>query len=368
MSNANIHIVKNPEAQRLNTVAWMQEWQLQERMEAVDSESNNAISSITRKRRSPAVPWRASANPLLDPLPAVGHIRMLSSPRGGNIGEPLYMAVISDWADGLVLAAPFSSYQAPANTGELQTDRAEPALAVLCPWSAVSVSPFFLARSWYIDELGEELTSAAWHVFRHMATGAPLPAALLARIGAPIIHPLDPRIRYQKQIAARMTPLVNATARLFSDTLGEQRGLNEQGIDTAASAVWETGLQYAAQDPSSISIALITQREHHGDLTVRHIGSARLLSPAQPQRKNPGRAEIRFTLHTREGTENIWHPEDGDMLRLARIEPDGTVCNLALGGIIPIEGTGTTGILSGTWSELEGETLGCDHVLVIAKI
>jgi len=347
----------------------MREWQLQEKLEAADSAHTTASTAkITANRREPSTPWRAAVSPLHDPFPAVGHIRMLSSPCGGNIGEPLYMAVISDWTDGLVIAAPFSSYQAPANTGELQTGRAEPALAVLCPWSAVSVSPFFLARSWYIDELGEELTSAAWQVFRHMATGEPLPEALLARIGAPIIHPLDPRIRYQKQIAARMTPLVNATARLFSDTLGVQRGLNEQVVDTAASAVWETGLRYAAQDPSSISIALITQREQHGDLSVQHIGSARLLSPAQPQRKNPERAEIRFTLHTREGTENSWHPEDGDMLRLARIEPDGTVCTLALGGIIPIEGTGTTGILSGIWSELEGETLGCDHVLVIAKI
>jgi hypothetical protein len=371
--NANrVKFVKIPEAQRRHTAAWMREWQLQERLEASQDSGTLKSSRLVDDGRAPCAGWRTPADPLKDPFPAPGHIRLLQAGPDMNSREPLYVAVISDWEDGLVLAAPFSSYQAPATGGELLTGRPEPALAVLSTWSTFSVSPFLLAKSWYCDQVDNELLDAAWQTFRHVAAGVPLSDALIGRVGAPIVNPLDPRITYQRHLAARVAPLIQTTAQLFADITVVE---SEQEAAKADSNLLflmlflarVKRLSYAAQDLSSQSVALVTHNKFQGPPAVRHVGAARLLAAPQPQMRNPQTAEIRFSLHAENELAPCWHPEDGDMLRLARIEPDGTLSNLALGGILPVEGYGATGILFGAWSVLENEQLGADHVLIIAK-
>lgn len=368
MNDNSIKFVTIPEAQRHHTAAWMREWQIQERLEADEGSENKP--DLIHMDTANIVPtlWRPPADPLKDPLPAPGHIRLLPAGLVMNSMEPLYVAVIADWEYGLVLAAPFSSYQAPATEGELQTGRTEPALAVLSTWSTFSVSPFLLARSWYCDQMDSALLEDAWQSYRHATTGAALPSSLIGRVGAPIVNPLDPRIVYQRRLAARVAPLIKTTAQLFSEItiIGNEQDLQPEE-ENQLFLVRERRMAYAAQDPASQSVALVTQSNLEGKAAARHVGSARLLSAAQPQMRNPQTAQIRFTLHAENELTPCWQPEDGDMLRLARIEPDGSLSNLALGGIFPVEGSQLTGILFGTWSDLQDEQLGADHVLIIAK-
>ena len=206
-----IRMIPIPEAQRQNSANWFAEWELEKRLDSLDADARpEGISAADRS----AFSWRAAASPMEDPFPKPGHIRLLSHKQAPRAVDPLYVAVISRWESGMLLVAPFSGYQSPATRGELSTGRPESQLAVLCPWCACSVSPFLLAQSWYIGKLSSAMMKSAWGVFRHAATGAPIPKNIEARVGAPIVHPLDPRIRYQRNLSGVMATLINQTAAL----------------------------------------------------------------------------------------------------------------------------------------------------------
>ena len=209
-----IRMVPVPEAQRLNTANWLAEWELEGRLEIVDEATGlNPVPAEVSKTVT-ARPWRAAANPMEDPFPAPGHVRLLTHEQVPDAGILQYVAVLSRWEGGLLVIAPFSGYQHPATRGELLTGRPEPQLAVLSPWCAFSVHPFLLAQSWYIDKLSPALLKSAWKIFRHAATGAPIPVELEAQVGAPIVNPLDPRIRHQRWLSRRMATLISRTAAL----------------------------------------------------------------------------------------------------------------------------------------------------------
>lgn len=129
----------------------------------------------------------------------VGEIRLLS-PRLCPLAErPIYVAVFRDWADGRVLIAPYSAYSFAATRTELEfPDRMHP-VRVVCPWNSLTVHPISLAESWKIDLLSPEEMKDIWHVFRHSATGHPLPEDLDARVGCSIRRANDPRITYQHE-------------------------------------------------------------------------------------------------------------------------------------------------------------------------
>lgn len=206
-----IRMIPVPEAQRQNAVKWFAEWNLEKQLEKMDAETGSEKISAVHDVGSP---WRAAANPMEDPLPKPGHIRLLTDSQAPRAVVPQYVAVLSRWEGGMLLVAPFSGYQFPATRGELSTSRPEPQLAVLCPWCAFSVSPFLLAQSWYIGKLSSATMKSAWKVFRHAATGAPIPKELDVCVGVPIVHPLDPRIRYQRNLSGLMATLINQTAAL----------------------------------------------------------------------------------------------------------------------------------------------------------
>jgi hypothetical protein len=259
---------------------------------------------------------------------------------------PLYVAVLSDWEGGLLLVAPFSPFSSPASRGELQSGRAEPLLSVLCPWCAVSVSPFLLARSRYQDMMDKELMMAAWEVFRHAATGSPVPKALEDRVGAPIVHPLDPRIRYQRQLSNRMALVARRTAVLFEDLPGDSATLSDfrrfaESLPVAA----------ASADSRPLAWGIFSKVE--GEAKLSPAGESLMISPFCQLSGNTKTAEGRFslTLTAKEVAPEL-HPLPGDLARLVRHETEGTNVILATGGVISFTGNEWTARLRGDWATL----------------
>ena len=210
-----MHMIPIPEAQLQNSANWMAEWEIEQKLTHVSAPEEQSRVSGKRLKTKPGRPWRPAANPMDDPFPAPGHIRLLNHAQVpvGSIMQ--YVAVLSRWSDGLLMVAPFSGYLHPATRGELLTGRSEPQLAVICLWSAISVHPLFLAQSWCVGKLSPDIMRSAWKVFQHAATGAPIPSELEAHVGAPIVHPLDPRIHYQRMVSKQMSVLFAQTATIL---------------------------------------------------------------------------------------------------------------------------------------------------------
>ena len=186
--------------------AWLHEWNLAESLRDLDPPAYN--------------PWEGSPAELpSSPAPAgervaVGQIRLLSRRLLPASERPVYVAVLSEWEDGLQLVAPFSAFLSPATPGELLTARTEAALRVLCLWNARSVPTAFLAAgSWLADDLSLPEIDEAWAVFLHVTTGSALLTELITRTGAPTIRADDPRVRYQQEEAALLAPLTEAARR-----------------------------------------------------------------------------------------------------------------------------------------------------------
>jgi hypothetical protein len=214
MKLPRMRMIAVPESQRLNSARWLQEWQIEQQLLSSGSGDDIVFEHIPDADDVPrqAFVWPKPAEPSESLAPAPGQIRLLSPEIRPDDLRPVYAAVISDWDEGLLLVAPFSEFKSPATRGEFLTGRPEPPLSVLCSGFAVSVSMTVLSRSWHVDEMDEALTKAAWQVFWHAATGDKLPTELQSRVGAPIVHPFDPRIAYQRRLSALMAPLLRQTA------------------------------------------------------------------------------------------------------------------------------------------------------------
>lgn len=145
-------------------------------------------------------------------LDVQGEIRLLNPWLVRDLRRPLYFAVLKEWLDGLWLIAPFGRFSEPGTVGEWNTGRGESdprqaPLNVLCLWNAHTVPHEVLCQSWFIDILEQEELEKAWEVFRHVATGKPLPSQLTERVGPPLYHPADPRHDYLAEEAAGLRPL-----------------------------------------------------------------------------------------------------------------------------------------------------------------
>jgi hypothetical protein len=97
------------------------------------------------------------------------------------------------------LVAPFSDYQEPATTTEWLTGHDVGPLRVLCLWNTRDYPARWLELGWVVGEMKTQELADAWDVFRHAFTGIPLSDRLRAQVGAPIIHPRDPRLAYQAE-------------------------------------------------------------------------------------------------------------------------------------------------------------------------
>jgi hypothetical protein len=179
---------------------WFALWQTEQHMLAADA---------------PAPPEQATApatrpviiHPFHDAPLQLGEIRLLAPELTPEADEPVYIAVISEWKPVGFLVAPFSRFPVPALPGELRTSRTEPRLRTLAVWNGHTLEPHALKQSWLVGHLTPEDTRAARAVFRHVMFGHALDATLLERTGAPLAHPEDPRLTYERAELLRVTGL-----------------------------------------------------------------------------------------------------------------------------------------------------------------
>lgn len=346
-----------PAAQRAHAAAWMQEWTIDQKLDAA-LKTDSMPSEAHPLPESPSSPWPRPANPLQESFPAPGQIRLLPPFLVSRTREPLYVAILSEWEDNLLLAAPFSGFLHPATRGEWLTGRPEPPLAVLCPWCAVSVSPVILVDSWHIDNLTKEQREAAWEVFRYSATGAPLPEALQDRVGAPIIHPLDPRIRYQRRLSACLSPLVKRTAQLF--TAIEEDPVFEQA---------RRQMRMAAQDRRLPAVPLLIQELTGEHFTLHAAGEGGLLDPFHALPDSPDNARGRMALRLADDYGDKPRPERGDLASLVRCSPGQPEETLAAGMVLlpPAGDPEPFCLLTGAWDALKHFESATDTYLIIRK-
>jgi len=136
-----------------------------------------------------------------------GQIRLLSSKVLPLARRPVFVAVLSEWTEDLKLVVPYGPFTIPGTTGELLTDRPDPALQVLCLWNSHTLPAEAIDTSWIVDELSPTELSDAWAIFQYITFGTTLPASLAQRVGPPVVHPRDPRRLYQKDEMSLMAPL-----------------------------------------------------------------------------------------------------------------------------------------------------------------
>ncbi len=151
----------------------------------------------------------------------VGEIRSLVVGYTAVMVDPVFVAVLSEWPPNPEVKEPYSKekrfliakfsskrYSEPATTTEWITGiEKRPWLHVLSVWNSCDVSAGFLEEGWVEGKLSTEQLADAWEVFRHALTGVPLSDRVRAQVGAPIIHPRDPRIQYQIEEASRFAVL-----------------------------------------------------------------------------------------------------------------------------------------------------------------
>jgi hypothetical protein len=136
-----------------------------------------------------------------------GEIRVIDPWLVPDVRGPLFFVILQEWIDGMWLIAPFSRFPVPATVGEWDTGREHNQLGILSLWNAHTVPDSVLKRSWFVDVLEPRELENARAVFRHVATGATLPANLLNDIGPPMYHPADPRHEYLASDAIALSPL-----------------------------------------------------------------------------------------------------------------------------------------------------------------
>jgi len=174
----------------------------------------------------------------------VGQIRILHGGMFAEVRRPMHVAILSEWPpletgsdeearqpsevsrriipltagrnllsdtsretieEKSYLIAPFGDYREPAATAEWLTGREAGTLRVLCLWNTHDYPARWLELGWLVGEMTEQELADAWEVFRHAFTGVPLSDRLRGQVGAPIIHPRDPRLAYQAEEARLFT-------------------------------------------------------------------------------------------------------------------------------------------------------------------
>ena len=176
------------DARRL--AAWLDEWQLEQRLQAADSSA-------------PAGP--AARAPIRYPAPrpgaavSAGQIRLLPPATPATAGRPVYVAVFAPAGLDRWQVVPFGRFATPGLPGEFLTRRRTPPLRVLCAWNAGVVGAGLLQASYPAGRLTAAERHAAEALLAAAGATRTLPASVASRTGPPLVHPLDPRHRYMEE-------------------------------------------------------------------------------------------------------------------------------------------------------------------------
>jgi hypothetical protein len=241
------HLPRRPrptgEAERLSR--WFREWDLEQRLREEDPEYAEPMVSPPIENRSHF--RNLAAQNLIAPFDTevkVGQIRILHGGMFSEVRRPMHVAILSEWpprettsdegvrqplersrnilpfsagqsrfdefseettGEKSYLIAPFGDYREPATTTEWFTGRDAGPLRVLCLWNTRDCPERWLELGWLVGEMSEKELANAWEVFRHAITGVPLSDRLRPEVGAPVIHPRDPRLAYQAEEARLFT-------------------------------------------------------------------------------------------------------------------------------------------------------------------
>ncbi len=117
---------------------------------------------------------------------------------------PVYVAVLRRIGDLFYHVAPFGRFAEPATQDEWRTGRETGPLRVLCLWNSRVVSGDRLTAVWHVDRLDKGEISDLSRLDRAMESGNRLPEDLEGAVGAPLIHPLDPRHEYLEEEFERL--------------------------------------------------------------------------------------------------------------------------------------------------------------------
>ncbi len=182
---------------------WLQEWNIYRALESSPTEAKDdqpvmpyALPAASGVELPPGlVPPFESTPESFEP----GVIRLLDSALLPGAQRPVYVLILADWADGRKLVAPFGPFSTPASTMELQSNREEPHLAVICLWNARVLSTETLARSWFVERFEEDELDDVLAVWESGMFAGVLPAHLHSLIGPPIENQDDARCEYQNE-------------------------------------------------------------------------------------------------------------------------------------------------------------------------
>ena len=137
-----------------------------------------------------------------------GQIRHLHPSLKPGWSRPVYVLVLSvDEQAQTALAVPFGPLAEPAIEFELATGISDSSLAVLCLWNVTAVPLSKLGCSWWITDAYDDVLTAANALHQALSTRQPPPESLRDRLGAPLIHPLDPRHDYLDSEAGLLSGL-----------------------------------------------------------------------------------------------------------------------------------------------------------------
>ena len=199
----SLRLTPPSEYQRQCLAAWLREWAIDVALRQTPTAPDQAdVEPPSAESREVAVP---QAEPAARPTePVAGQIRLLHPVSAvPSLSRPIYIALLVETGSptDAFLAAPFSRFAEPAGPGEWRTGIRAMPLRILCLWNARLLPRSVVLQSWSAGRLSPAGIRQAMDVDRHLRTGAPLGSASARRVGPPVVHPLDPRLRYEAEEA-----------------------------------------------------------------------------------------------------------------------------------------------------------------------
>lgn len=254
-------------SQVANLKTWLQLRRIE--LEFSQSDEDTVIHAVSREAYARFAKFQLEP----DKTPVeIGQIRLMRGRKLDGEARELYVAVFRLWHDDLILTAPFSKFYVPALPGELELDREDAALSVICLWNAHTATREFLAQSWFVDELTETEMNEAWSVFRCVMTGSAVPEALRDRVGLPVYRKEDPRIAYQAEeiqlmkpfaVAALATEALRATSVDWFQELCQAFTKKVRAMAQESLKEWQAGLATLQKSADGILEAADDQARYH---------------------------------------------------------------------------------------------------------
>ena len=137
-----------------------------------------------------------------------GQIRHLHPSLKPGWSRPVYVLILSvDEQEQTALTVPFGPLAEPAIESELATGISDSSLTVLCLWNITAVPLSKLGCSWWVTDAYDDVLTAASDLHQSLITRQAPPESLRDRLGASLIHPLDPRHDYLDSEAGLLSEL-----------------------------------------------------------------------------------------------------------------------------------------------------------------